>query len=200
VHGRGGRFTENTETEEVSSNLAKAEVNSKIGYNRGIPVRWVVQGLGELGILVGNKRPPNQNRVANPTGAATADEYFIAGFNKLVEPGVDFRSGRREAVAQFSRALKLNPRYTIAYFMRAMAQDLLQMYPQALADYNQALSLNPKYAEAYGNRGLLKANKLTDRPGAISDYRTAAKIFRQQGQTEYLQWAINRLRELGATE
>jgi tetratricopeptide (TPR) repeat protein len=176
VHGVGDRYKENTEAEVEPSNTPKAEVNSKIGINRGIPVRWVVQGLGELGILVGNRRPLNQNGVVSPAGVATADEYFIAGFNKLVEPGADFRSGRKEAVAQFSRAIRLNPRYTTAYLMRAYLQDLLQVYPQALADCNKSISLNPKYAEAYNRRGILKDDKLKDPQGALADYNQAISL------------------------
>jgi tetratricopeptide (TPR) repeat protein len=176
VHGVGDRYTENTETEEVSSNIAKAEVNSKIGYNRGIPVRWVVQNLGELGILVGNRRPLNQNRIENPAGVATADAYFIAGFNKWVEPGADFRSGRKAAVAQFSQAIKLNSRYTAAYFMRAIVQDQLKAYSQALADFNKAIALNPKFAKAYYNRALLKDEKLNDIQGALADYNKAIAL------------------------
>jgi tetratricopeptide (TPR) repeat protein len=180
--------------------LKKEEVNSKIGINRGIPLRWVVQGLGELGILVGNRKSLNQNGVVNSTGVATADEYFITGFNKWVEPGADFRSGWKEAVAQFSRAIRLNPRYTTAYFMRAYVQYDLQAYPQVLADFNKAISLNPKDANAYYNRGILKATKLNDRQGAIGDLRIAARIFREKGQTQDLHKAIAALRELGATE
>jgi tetratricopeptide (TPR) repeat protein len=176
VHGQGDRFTENTEAEEAASNVAKKEVNSKIGYNRGIPIRWVVQGLGELGILVGNRKPLNQIRVGNPTMAATADEFFIAGFNKLVDPGEDFQVGRREAVAQFNQAVVLNPRYTIAYFLRAKVKDLLNDPKGALADYNQAISLDPKVANAYYNRGFLKYLKLNDPKGALSDYNQAIAL------------------------
>jgi tetratricopeptide (TPR) repeat protein len=269
VHGQGDKFTKNTQAEEVASNTIKNEVNSKIGYNRGIPVRWVIQGLGELGILVGNRKPLNQIRVGKPTVAATADDFFIGGFNKLVDPGTDFQSGRREAVAQFNQAVTLNPRYTIAYFMRALAKyqlndsqgaladynQAISLNPQnvnayynrgilkndlndlkgALADYNQAISLNPKHAKAYNNRGnlkrdqlndpkgaladynqaislnpkdakvyynrgVLKAEKFNDRAGAISDLRTAAKLFRAQGQTQLLQQTLDNLRVLGATE
>jgi Tfp pilus assembly protein PilF len=175
VHGVGDRFTENTQAEVERSNISKAEVNSKIGINRGIPVRWVVQGLEEMGISVGNRRSLNQNGVVNPAGVATADEYFITGFNKLVEPGADFRSGRKEAVAQFSRAIRINPRYTTAYFMRAIVQNLLQAYPQALADYNKAISLNPKDAKAYNNRGNLKYER-NDVQGALADYNKAISI------------------------
>jgi tetratricopeptide (TPR) repeat protein len=177
VHGYGDRFTENTQAEEVSStDIVKNEVNSKIGYNRGIPVRWVVEGLGELGILVGNRQPLSQIRIGNPTVAATADEFFIAGFNKFVDPGQDFQAGRREAVAQFNQAVALNPRYTIAYFMRAIVKNLLNDPQGALADYNQGISLNPKSATAYYNRGLLEDEKLNDPQGALADYNQAISL------------------------
>jgi Flp pilus assembly protein TadD len=176
VHGYGDRYKENTQAEEVASNTAKKEVNSKIGYNRGIPVRWVVQGLGELGILVGNRKPLNQIRVGNPTVAATADEFFIAGFNKLVDPGKDFQVGRRKAVAELSQAVVLNPRYAIAYFLRAYVKDDLNDHQGALADYNQAISLNPKHVSAYYNRGSLKFRKLNDTKGAVADYNQAISL------------------------
>jgi tetratricopeptide (TPR) repeat protein len=176
VHGRGDRYTENTEAEEVASSTEKKEVNSKIGYNRGIPVRWVVQGLGELGIIVGNRKPLNQMRVGNSTVAATADEFFIAGFNKWVDPGEDFQAGRREAVALFNQAVALNPRYTIAYLLRAIAKDQLNDHQGALADFNQAISLNPQDATAYNNRGHLKVEKLDDDQGALADYNQAISL------------------------
>jgi tetratricopeptide (TPR) repeat protein len=175
VHGQGDKFTKNTQAEDVASNTAKNKVKSKIGFNRGIPVRWIVQGLGELGILVGNRKPLNQIRVGNPTMAATADEFFIAGFNKLVDPGKDFQAGRREAVAQFSQAVTLNPRYIIAYLMRAYAKDDLNNLQGALADLNRAISLNPKFALAYYNRGKLK-NKLNDPQGSLADYSQAISL------------------------
>jgi tetratricopeptide (TPR) repeat protein len=305
IHGRGDRFTENTEAEVEQSNTARSEVGGKIGYNRGIPIRWVVQSLSGLGILVGGRRPLSQVPVANTTTATTADEFFIAGFNKFVGEDGDFKVEKKESIAQFSRAIELNPRYTIAYFLRAYVKDQLNdpqgaladynqaitlnpkfalayynrgtlkyeklndpqgaladynqaitlnpkfagaysnrgnlkknklndpqgaladynqaitLNPKfadaynnranlktsklndpqgALADYNQAITLNPKYAVAYNNRGILKADKLNDRAGAIADFRTAAKFFRAQGQTQYLQMALEALRQLGATE
>jgi tetratricopeptide (TPR) repeat protein len=176
VHGVGDRYTENTEAKVVSSNAVKNNVGSKIGYNRGIPVRWVVQGLGELGILVGNRSSLSQIRAENPTVAATADEFFIAGFNKLVEPGEDFQAGQRESLAQFSRAIALNSRYTTAYFLRAYVKDSLNDPQGALADYNLAISLNPKYVNAYNNRGVLKQDKLNDPQGALADFNQSIAL------------------------
>jgi tetratricopeptide (TPR) repeat protein len=176
IHGYGDRYKENTQAEEVASTRVKKKVDSKIGLNRGIPVRWIVQGLGKLGILVGNSKPLSQIRVGNPTVAATADEFFIAGFNKLVDPGKDLQAGRRDAVAQFTQAVALNPRYTIAYFLRAYVKDQLNDPEGALADYNQAISLNPKDALAYNNRGFLKDEKLNDPEGALADYNQAISL------------------------
>jgi tetratricopeptide (TPR) repeat protein len=70
----------------------------------------------------------------------------------------------------------------------------------ALADFNLAISLNPKDANAYINRGVLKATKFNDQPGAIADLRTAAKLASAQGQTDALQRSLEALRLLGATE
>jgi tetratricopeptide (TPR) repeat protein len=174
VHGQGDRYTENTQAEVERSNIVKAEVNSKIGINRGIPVRWVVQGLSSRGILLGEGKPPN--RTGADKAATTADEFFILGFNKWVGADGDFRAEKREAVAQFSRAVALNPRYTIAYFMRAFAKDQLNDAQGALADYNKAIALNPKLVAAYNNRGNLKDKKLNDVQGALADYNKAIAL------------------------
>jgi tetratricopeptide (TPR) repeat protein len=182
MHGYGDRFTENTQAEVVSSNTAKETVNSKIGYNRGIPVRWVVQGLSDLGILLGGGRllPLDADKAAT-----TADEFFIAGFNKLVDPGQDFQASKKEAVKQFSQAIALNPRYAIAYFLRAYVKDQLNDPQGALADFNQAISLNPQDAVVYINRGNLKADKLNDPQGALADYSQAISLKPQNAIAYY---------------
>jgi Tfp pilus assembly protein PilF len=185
IHGRGDKFTENT---EAGSSYVKAEVDSKIGYNRGIPIRWVVQGLGEERIVVGNRRLPRAVQ-EEAIAAARADEFFIAGFNRFVEPGADVHGGREEAVGQLSQAIALNPKYTVAYLMRAVVNELLSNYPLALADYDQAITLNPKHALAYTNRGNLKADKLNDPQGALADFNQAILLGQLSGNTFNLNYA-----------
>jgi tetratricopeptide (TPR) repeat protein len=175
VHGQGERYRENTQLETVISsgiNTIRAEVGSKIGYNRGIPVRWVVQGLADRGIRLGNRQPVNLGQ----TAASSADEHFIAGFNKLVEPGTDVLAGKRLAISEFSQAIRINPSYTIAYFMRAITYSQLQEERLALADFDRAITLDPKRASAYYNRGVLKADKLNDTQGALADYDRAIAL------------------------
>ncbi len=171
IHGYGDRYTSNT---EAGSSSAKPEVESKIGFNRGIPIRWVVQGLGERGIIVGSRRLPRALPVGT-AGVVTADEFFIAGFNKWVEPGDDVQAGRQEAVEKLSRAITLNPKYTTAYFTRAYVYNLLGNFSLSLADYNKAIELNTTDANTYYNRGNLK-KELKDFPGALADYDQAIEL------------------------
>jgi tetratricopeptide (TPR) repeat protein len=105
------------------------------------------------------------------------------------------------ALADYNKVISLNPKLAEAYYNRGILKKNKLNDPQgALADYNKVISLNPKDAAAYSNRGILKGEKLNDRQGAIRDLRTAARIFREQGQTQSLQVVIAALRKLGATE
>jgi tetratricopeptide (TPR) repeat protein len=181
IHGYGDRLTENGLTAQVNKDLSDLDltesfIGMKIGINRGIPVRWVVKSLGKMGILVGNEGPIKSTQIDSSTEATTADEFFIAGFNKIVDPGADFQAGQRESVKQFSQAVALDPSYVAAYFLRAGGKMHLKDFRGALADYDQVLSLNPKVVFAYLNRGDLKKDKLNDPQGALADYNQAIAL------------------------
>jgi tetratricopeptide (TPR) repeat protein/V8-like Glu-specific endopeptidase len=167
IHGQGDLFKENTELDN------QFRVGSKIGLNRGIPIRWLVQNLAEVGMNLGTDRSISGIRVARSQVTASADEYFIAGFNKFVEPGSNVVAGKQQAIQEFSEAIKLNSRYQYAYFLRAIAYGQVQEFQKSLTDYNQTISINPKYASVYYNRGLLKVEKLNDIKGALADYNQA---------------------------
>jgi tetratricopeptide (TPR) repeat protein len=170
IHGQGDRFKENTETESDG----KFRINSKMGYNRGIPVRWLVEGLATTGINLGGDAIANLEAIHSQL-SATADEYFISGFNKLVEPGDNVVSGKQQAIQQFSAVIRLNPKYQFAYFMRAYVYEQVQDFQRSLADYNQAILLNPKYPEAYMGRANLKY-KMNNFQGALTDFNQAIII------------------------
>jgi tetratricopeptide (TPR) repeat protein len=170
IHGYGDRYRENTEIDNNS------RVDSKIGLNRGIPVRWLVQKLAELGINLGTSSSLSGIRAARPLVPTSADEYFIAGFNKWVEPGDNVVSGKQQAIQDFSAAIRINPKYLYAYFIRAYAYEQVQEFQKSLADYNQSILINPKIFAAYNNRANLRKNKLNDIQGALSDYNQAILI------------------------
>jgi tetratricopeptide (TPR) repeat protein len=182
VHGYGDKYTENTQAEVEPSNTFKASLGNKIGINRGIPIRWVVKGLSDQGISLGGRRPIDRAASTLPNrtnaGQATADEFFIAGFNKFVDPGEDFQAGKKEAVELLNRSVAINPRYVIAYFFRAYIKNQLNDPQGALADCDKAISLNPQAAvyTIYILRGTLKQEKLNDSQGALADYDKAIAL------------------------
>jgi tetratricopeptide (TPR) repeat protein/S1-C subfamily serine protease len=169
IHGYGDRYTAGTDLESSS------KIGEKIGLNRGIPVRWLVQGIGRLNPSLANRQHFSGEAVARQEPPVNADEFLIAGFNKLVEPGDDVLAGKRQAVQELSTAITLNPRYAAAYFMRAYAYTQLQKLPQAISDYGQALAIKPNDSKSYYNRARLKY-QLNDLPGALSDYNQAINI------------------------
>ncbi len=166
IHGQGDRYRENT---ELNSTYVPNDGN-KLGYNRGIPIRWVVQTLAAIKINLGQNLSRSKSKTARQQVLASADEHFIAGFNKFVEPGAEVVAGKRQAILEFSKAIELNPKYFSAYFLRANSYEQLQEFQLSLSDYNRAIALDPQYADAYNNRANLKKNKLNDIRGALVDY------------------------------
>jgi tetratricopeptide (TPR) repeat protein/S1-C subfamily serine protease len=174
IHGLGGNIGENTLLRDDNDN---SQLGTKIGLNRGIPVRWVVQNLRELGINLTTLQSmaaigTDRQRVA----ANTADEHFITGFNKFVDPGENVLAGKRQAAEEFTIATKLNPKYTSAYRGQASVYEQLHDFQKALAAYDTAIALDPKSANTYGNRGFLKYEKLNDVPGALADLNQAIAL------------------------
>jgi tetratricopeptide (TPR) repeat protein/S1-C subfamily serine protease len=174
IHGLGGNYGENTLLSDDNDN---SQVGTKIGLNRGIPVRWVVQNLRELGINLTTLQSmaaigTDRQRVA----ANTADEHFITGFNKLVDPGENVLAGKRQAAEEFTIAIKLNPKYASAYRAQALVYYQLQDFQKALLAYDAAIALDPKSASTYENRGFLKYDKLSDAPGALADLNQAIAL------------------------
>jgi uncharacterized protein YjbI with pentapeptide repeats len=169
IHGQGDRFQENTEIDNQS------RVGSKIGWNRGIPIRWLVQNLSEEALNLKTARSLTNSRVDRAQAPTTADEYFIAGFNKFVEPGKNVVAGKQQAIQYFSTAIQLKPKYQYAYFVRAMAYEQVRKLQKSMADLNQTILIDPKFSGAYFNRASLK-EKLNDVKGAIADYNQAILI------------------------
>jgi tetratricopeptide (TPR) repeat protein len=169
IHGWGDRYKSDTDPDD------NTKLDTKTGYNRGIPVRWLVQGCSELGINLVSNRSLSEITVVRQVAPSSADEHFIAGFNKLVEPGSNVVSGKRQAIQEFSTAIRLNPKYAVAYSVRAYLYAQLKDFRQAVDDYSQAIIISPKFADAYNNRGVLKSN-LDDLQGAIADYNQAILI------------------------
>ena len=98
-----------------------------------------------------------------------AEDFFIRGEDKYQKG--DYQG----AIAAYTQAIALNPKYAPAYNNRGIARSKLGDNKGAVADYNQALQINPNYAKAYYNRGNARSD-LGDNQGAVADYNQALRI------------------------
>ena len=76
---------------------------------------------------------------------------------------------RHGAIADYDKAIELNPKFSAAYNNRGLAKNHKSDYDSAISDCSKAIELDPKYAKAYHNRGWAKTEK-GDYDGAIADY------------------------------
>ena len=95
--------------------------------------------------------------------------YFNSAFDKT-ENG-DYYG----AIADYTKAIEINPNEAIAYYNRGLAKYYLKDYYGAVADYTKAIEINPNDGDTYYNRGLAKYD-LKDYEGAISDSTKAIEI------------------------
>ena len=102
----------------------------------------------------------------------TAVEYFDSGYSK------DELQEYQGAIADFSKAIELDPNYSSAYNNRGISKYNLQDYQGAIADYSKAIELDPNDSDAYYNRGLSKL-KLNQKNSACLDWSKAAKLGRE---------------------
>ena len=87
----------------------------------------------------------------------------------------DRRGNPRMALADFNKAIEMEPSYINAYINRGFLLSKLGALPQALADDDKAVNLNPKLAGAYINRGQVY-DKMGHFNEALADYNKAISL------------------------
>lgn len=99
------------------------------------------------------------------------------------------------AIAAFTRAIEIEPKYAEAYVKRGLAYYRAGQYKAAIADYSRTLDLNRYHADAYASRG--DAHRaLGAGQQAIADYsaslkkRWSARVMRRRAQTYFEQGTL----------
>lgn len=107
-----------------------------------------------------------------------AETHFEWGNEKFKER--DFHG----AIANYDRAIELNPNYADAYFFRGGTKFVQRDYRGAIADYGRVIELNPDNAQAYFLRGDTKV-MLGDHDGAIADYDRVIELNPDDAEAYY---------------
>ena len=109
----------------------------------------------------------------SPITAQAPDEPDEDLVNRGIEKG---KEGDLDgAIADFTRAIELNPKDDAPYYNRAQAKRLKKDAAGAIADYTRAIELGSTNPAAYNNRGNARAEN-NDRDGAIADFTHAIEL------------------------
>jgi serine/threonine-protein kinase len=175
---------------------ALADYNKAISLNPSDEVAFVNRGR-----LKESKLNDPQGALADYNRAISINANYtlaIVDRGRLKESKLNDPTG---ALADYNQAISIDSNYALAYVFRGeLKANKINSPVAALADYDRAIKLQPGEPDYFYDRGLLKKNHLNDKAGAIADFQAAAKIYRQQNRETDLRDAIERLKELNATE
>lgn len=96
---------------------------------------------------------------------------------KQSSPSESYNKG---TLADYDKAIRLNPDDAEAYLNRGMAKEKLGQYTSALKDFASAIRIKPDYADAYYSRGKVKI-MLGDTQSARRYFQAALKFAKQAG-------------------
>jgi len=126
----------------------------------------------------GNAGIPWDEQVVGCTNALKSGRFSGPGtVAALFDRGLAYhhKGDYGSAVADFTQAIALDPKFVLGYDARGDAYDAKGDRDRALADYNQAIALDPKYLLAYNSRGNIYEHK-GDLDHAIADYNQAIAL------------------------
>ena len=96
-----------------------------------------------------------------------------------------FRNGDHDkAIADYSKAIRLDPKYADAYHDRGLVYGNEGDHDKAIVDFSKAIRLNPKDADAYHDRGVAYEHR-GDYDKAIADYTEAIRLEPKCGERYY---------------
>jgi tetratricopeptide (TPR) repeat protein len=78
------------------------------------------------------------------------------------------------ALADYSRAIEMDPRCAPAYFGRGQIRSNKGQLPEAEADYTKAVESDPKFAKAWFGRGMIRTYS-NNEAGALADFTKAVE-------------------------
>ncbi|MBP8094798.1 MAG: tetratricopeptide repeat protein [Saprospiraceae bacterium] len=82
------------------------------------------------------------------------------------------------SIAEFTKAIEINPEFALAYSNRAYSFFKLKNYLNSIKDYSKAIDLDPSHQKlgSYVQRGICKLN-LSDYNGAILDFTESIELY-----------------------
>ncbi len=119
-------------------------------------------------------------------------EDQLSAINYRIRASAQEKKGDYEsAIADYSEAIRLDPKHAPYYLARGNAQEKKGDYESAIADYSKAIRLDPKHAPYYCARGNAQDYK-GDYESAIADYSEAIRLFPKELHPYYMRASTRR--------
>ena len=97
------------------------------------------------------------------------------------------------AIADFTKAIELNPRLALAYLNRGLAYASKGQFDLAITDFTKVIELNPRLAIAYYKRGVAYADGKGQFDHAIADCTTAIELNPRYVEAYYSRGFVHRI-------
>jgi tetratricopeptide (TPR) repeat protein len=122
------------------------------------------------------------------SGRLPREQFYIGYYNRGT--ALHKAGDTEEALADFDKVVKLNPRFARGFHMRGVVQDELGAPDKALADLDHAIELDARNWTFYFGRAAVMRGK-NDLDGALIDLATAADLEPQESKVILLRALIN---------
>lgn len=119
------------------------------------------------------KDPGDNEETTNNSSTKPIPSNAVAFLNRGYKE--DVLGNFQEALANFNRAIEIDPNYANAYNNRGATQGKLGNHEEAIADFSRAIELDPELAEAYYGRGV-ELVELGSHGEAIADFNRAIEL------------------------
>jgi tetratricopeptide (TPR) repeat protein len=137
------------------------------------------QAMNNIGLLYSNGQGVEKDGVKAlewfRKAAAKGDVAGLTYIGAAHLSGVGVAKDSDLAIAQFNEAIRLEPKYAVAYYYRARAYREKNDHDRAIGDFSAAIRLDPKLIEALNERGGVHLTK-RDYDRAIADYGAALRL------------------------
>ena len=168
-------------------------IHARYDIEKPLVKRFIRRKLNGIGRLRSeNKALKEQLRQKDKSLEKYAKEYYQMG-NDCVTQAHDPRA----ALANYDKALELNPRYTDAWVRKGITLHNEHLFHEAEACFNEAVRLSPRLFKTVYNRGKNRM-QLGHYEGAAADFDHATAIKPEHAKAH--EWFGDALAKIGKTE